>query len=316
MFNRTAELLAAAFDLTGPLSGWAALSVAALVVVIYAVIAVRSEPYGRVPTARIALALVLALTAVWVLDGFKRRAFVAEGQMLERRAFELASRALMPRSALACLDAVAGGAVEESCEKALFASPEATASAVSYVATELSLLAAASAHARRSNMGYGYAVSNLRRSLEADRFGIVAHVLATRDGCTPEQCAAFAFLQGTGRVSANLVDRPFDAYLTSHQTVWAAGRGALVANNAPAANQTSTAPAAAAKQPNNLYFPSSSSIPAVNIMSTEPQPPKNASGATAPARKSAPPAVEARQQSAPNPTPAPAPPMRLTPGGQ
>src|SRR5262249_60628646 len=133
MFNRAAELLAA-FDVTGPVSGWAALGVAALVAMIYAVAAVRSESYGRVPIARIALALGLALTAVWLLDGFKRRAFVAEGQMLEKRAFELASRALMPGSALACLDAVGGGTLEESCENALFASPKAIAAAVTYVA--------------------------------------------------------------------------------------------------------------------------------------------------------------------------------------
>ena len=63
-----------------------------------------------------------------------------------RAAFDLATRALAPGSALACLDTIAGETVENACEKALFASPEATAAAVSYVAAQLSLLAAGSDH--------------------------------------------------------------------------------------------------------------------------------------------------------------------------
>jgi len=319
MFDHTAELLAA-FDLPGGLSTPATICIAALVVVIYAIAAVRKEAHGRAPITRITLVFVLALSGAWVLDGFKRRDLAADQHMLEGRALELASRAVTPGSALGCLDAVAGETLDEVCEKALFATPASTAAAVSYVAAQLLLMAAASEHASRSGgSSYGSALTSLRRSLEADRFGIVAHVLSVRDGCTPHQCAAFAFLQGTGRVSANLVDRPFDVYFKSHQVGWAAGSGAPVANNAPAANQAPTAPTAptaAAKQPNNLYFPSSSSIPAVNIMTTEPQPPKNTSGATPPARKSAPAQLETRQPSSANPTPAPAPPMQLSPGAQ
>jgi hypothetical protein len=315
MFDRIAKLLAA-FDLPGERSSWATICIAALLVVTYAIVAVRNEPYGRLPIARITLALVLALSATWVLDTFKRRDLAAERQMLEGRAFELASHAVIPGSALACLDAVGGETVDAICEKALFATPASTAAAISYVTAQLSLMAAASEHASRSGgWSYGSALTSLRRSLEADRFGIVAHVLGVRDGCTAHQCAAFAFLQGTGRVSANLADRPFDAYLKSHQAAWKNGGAAPMVSNAPAGNQTPTAPVATAKQPNNLYFPSSSSIPAVNIMTTEP-PPKNTSGATVPARKPPAPPAEARQPLAANPTPALAPPMQLAPTGQ
>ena len=41
------------------------------------------------------------------------------------------------------LDPIAGDTVEVACEKVLFASPEATAAAVSYVAAQLSILASA-----------------------------------------------------------------------------------------------------------------------------------------------------------------------------
>jgi hypothetical protein len=164
----------------------------------------------------------------------------------------------------------------------------------------------------------------MRRSLEADRFGIVAHVLAVRDGCTPSQCPAFAFLQGTGRVSINLAERPFDAYLRSHMASWPAG-GAQAASNPPAVNPAPNPPAlASARQPNNLYFPSASSIPPVNIMTPEPLAAPNATTgaaaqapAAAPARKLTPPAPQARPGSAAAAAaPAPAAPLQLAPGGQ
>jgi hypothetical protein len=326
MLDRVAELLAA-FDSTGagPLSGRVTLAVAAVVVVTYAIVAVRSDHFGKPsPLSRIVLALVLTLAAAWVFNSFRQRDLAAEQRSLEDRAFELAARAVMPGSALACLDAVAGEAVEDSCEKALFATPEATAAAVTYVATELSLLAAASEHMRRGGPGYGSALTSMRRSLEADRFGIVAHVLAVRDGCTPSQCPAFAFLQGTGRVSINLAERPFDAYLRSHMASWPAG-GAQAASNPPAVNPAPNPPAlASARQPNNLYFPSASSIPPVNIMTPEPLAAPNATTgaaaqapAAAPARKLTPPAPQARPGSAAAAAaPAPAAPLQLAPGGQ
>ena len=56
--------------------------------------------------SRIVLALVLALAAVWVFNDFRQRDLAAEQRALEHRAFELTARAVMPGSALACLDAV------------------------------------------------------------------------------------------------------------------------------------------------------------------------------------------------------------------
>jgi hypothetical protein len=323
MLDRVAEWVTV-FDSTGtgPLSVRVALAIAAVVVVLYAIVVVRSDHHGKRPLlSRIVLALVLTLAAAWVFNSFRQRELAAEQRALEDRAFELASRAIMPGSALACLDAVAGEAVEETCEKALFATPEATAAAVTFVATELSLLAAASEHMRRGGQGYGSALTSMRRSLEADRFGIVAHVLAVRDGCTPGQCAAFAFLQGTGRVSVNLAERPFDGYLHSHMASWPAG-GAQAASNPPAVNPAPNPPAlASARQPNNLYFPSASSIPPVNIMTPEPLAAPNsttgaAAPAPAPARKPTPPAPQARQGAAASAAPAPAAPLQLAPGGQ
>src|SRR5207244_12906612 len=129
------------------------------------------------------------------------------------------ARAFAPGSPLACLDAVAGETVEVLCEKAIFASPEATAAAVSYAAAQLALLAEGSEHARR-HPGYGAKPSHLRHAVEFDRFGLVAHVLALREGCTRDRCRAFAFMNDRTRVSANLSARTYDSYVARHVASW------------------------------------------------------------------------------------------------
>jgi hypothetical protein len=66
-----------------------------------------------------------------------------------------------------------------------------------------------------------------------------------------------------------LVERPFEGCLERHRSGWAAAGNRESAANAPAA-PTPPAFAALPKPPRDLYFPSSASIPAVNIMSAEP----------------------------------------------
>src|SRR5215510_1033426 len=266
---------------------WAVAGIGAILVLACALAFVRAGGEGRSVPALILvliLGLVVALAGWWARDHFARRDLEAEQRALDTRAFELATRAFMPGSALGCLDAIAGETVEEACEKALFASPEATAAAVSYVAAQLSLLASARDLGRlgRANA----ATLALRHAVEADRFGIVAHVLAVRDGCVPDQCSAFAWLADTSRIKVNLAERPFDARINTYAATWPAGGGRGVASTPP-----SPAPSAAAKVPSNLYFPSATSIPPVNIMTAEPPPAQRPPSSAAPARAApAPPA--------------------------
>src|SRR5215470_12971172 len=139
----------AVHNLVGAGAGWAIALAAALVVAVCAFLPMRGRFFDvRSLIARVAAALIAVLAGLWGLDYLSRRDLDAERRALDARAFELATRALAPGTALACLDAIAGEAVEDSCEKALFASPEATAAAVSYVSAQLSLLAAATEHAR------------------------------------------------------------------------------------------------------------------------------------------------------------------------
>jgi hypothetical protein len=150
------------------------------------------------------------------------------------------------------------------------------------VAAQLSLLASARELARHGETAPGMLA--LRRALEADRFGVVAHVLAVRDGCAPDQCSAFAWLGDTSRIKVNLAERPFDARINTYAASWPAAGGRALASTPP-----SPAPSAAAKVPNNLYFPSATSIPPVNIMTAEPPPAQRPPQATTGAAESAPP---------------------------
>src|SRR5215470_6374677 len=311
MLDRFGDWIAA-HNVVGTGAGWAIALIGA-VLVLCAVVPVR----GRIAdmrglVVRVAAALFAVFAGWWALDYLDRRDLAAERSTLDARTFELASRALAPGSALACLDAIAGETVEDSCEKALFASPEATAAAVSYVSAQLSLLAAASDHARRGGASSG--IGNLRRALEADRFGIVAHVLATRDGCTPDQCGAYFLLRDASRISANIAERPFQSYLKTYMANWPAAGPRPVASVPPA---SAPSPVAAARVPNNLYFPSSSSFLFNDTTTTEPaaqaaqsSPPHDTTGegaaGTSP-RRPGQSAAKGTAQSAAPPRPAPSP---------
>jgi hypothetical protein len=230
---------------------------------------------------------------------------------------------------------MAGEVVESSCEKAIFASPQSVAAAVSYVGVSLTLLADSAARARHGDKTYEELMSRLRRALEADRFGFVAHVLALRDGCGASHCPAFALFKDSRRVSANLRERTYDQYIARHSRDWPAAATPPVAAIAPGTGPVAQAPvpgvmpsptpgpgpalASAAPPPlpsspqqpppstTGLFFPSSASIPAVSIMTAEPtgpvtpEPPAAQEPPTVP-RQTAPPEPVTR-----TPTPVPSP---------
>jgi hypothetical protein len=255
---------ATALDAAGSVSlpVWGVVAGVVFVVLLCGLALLRTSPEGK-SASMLSLLLISALAGWWWgRDYMIGRDRAAEQRALDARAFELATRAFTPGSALGCLDAIAGETVAGACEKALFATPEATAAAVSYVAAQLSLLASAR---ELADGEANPAVLVLRRAVEADRFGIAAHVLAVRDGCTPDQCSAFVWLRDPGSIKVNLAERTFDARLKTYSASWPAAGTRGVASNV-----TSPPPGAAAKVPSNLYFPSASSIPPVNIMTAEP----------------------------------------------
>jgi hypothetical protein len=274
---------------------WAAGAAIAFFVVIGVLAMTRAGVSVAGALLRVA-AVLAAFAAVWtLLEQGAQRERAAERRALDQRAADLAARAIAPGSALACLDAVAGDAVETACEKSVFAAPESVAAAVTYVSARLALLADAASFARRS-AGYEGALASLRVAVEADRYGIVAHVLSVRDSCTPLLCDSYVLLHDPGRVQANLRERVFDRYVDRYAPEWTAraqaggapvaeapGNGYTTASGPPAAAATAAAPVSP-----KYDFPSASSIPAVSIMNPEPgtaPETKPAAVAPVPARK-------------------------------
>jgi hypothetical protein len=126
-----------------------------------------------------------------------------------------------------------------------------------------------------------------RRAIELDRYGIAAHVLASRDLCTAERCGAFALLADTNVLKSNMKAQAFDQYVSRHTAAWNAPVAAPAPAPAPAAVSAAEPPVKAAAEPvahplsSKYTLPSSASIPAVSIMNAEPPLPKAAADALA-----------------------------------
>ncbi len=267
------------------LPAWAAGAAVALFVVLGVLTLTRSGASVAGAVMRVAV-VAGAVAAVWMLlEQGVLREHAAERRALDQRAADLAARAVAPGSSLACLDAIAGEAVETACEKQVFATPEAVAAAVSYVSARLVLLADAVDFAHRSGAGYEARLATIRLALEADRFGFVAHVLSVRDSCTPLLCDSYVLFKDPDRVQANLRERVFDRYVERYAPEWPAHAqptGPGVAAAAPGGVYTTASGPPAAPVPSKYDFPSASSIPPVSIMTAEPgtQPDPKATTAT------------------------------------
>jgi len=229
-------------------------------------------------------ALALAGFAVIVLIDRSR---VAE-QAAERRALltrdaELSRVALAPGSPLACLDGDAGEAVENACEKMVFGTAQSAAAATAYMDARLKLLADAAAERDAGTMAL---FASTRRAVALDRFGVAAHVLSIRDGCTPEKCAAFALVEDSSALKSNLSAQVYDQYVSRYVAQWNAP--VKPAEKAPAVSVLSSPPpppvaslngqttTPAIKPGEHWDFPSAASIPPVSIMNSEPPLPKGA----------------------------------------
>jgi hypothetical protein len=203
--------------------------------------------------------------------------------------------------ALSCIDDLAGDAVEEACEKALFGTPDATAAAVSYAASEIDRLRSFGDVAAANRM-MSPELQALRRAVERDRYGLAAYVLVARDRCTPTNCAAFQSLTDHNQLVANMEERTYEGRVSRYATAWNMPTAAPPAAAAAAISAVPGMPAMPASvptgKPTNAEFPTSASIPPVNIMTPEP-----AANAAAPPQPASPPATA---QAVPTPRPAPA----------
>jgi hypothetical protein len=216
--------------------------------------------------------------------------------------------------ALSCIDDLAGETALAACEKALFGSADAAAAAVSYAAARLTQLTSFGDVAA-ANKSMTPELATLRRSVERDRYGLMAYVLSARDRCQPAQCAAYRSLTDHNQIAANMDERVYEGLILRYSPSW----------NAPAPAATAALPPTLPTgKPTNADFPSAASTPPVNIMTPEPPlaaapaaprppaaantqtpAPRPATVATAPKKQPAPKARAAPVQLAPAPAAAP-----------
>jgi hypothetical protein len=276
------------------------------------------------PAVRLSLAL-FGIAAAWtLLDRLAERDRADERRALDQRILEMSARALVPGSTLGCFEPSLGEATETACESALFAGPDTIAAATTYVSGSLALLADAVANGWDAN--YDPALAALRRRLEADRFGLVAQVLAG-EGCSAQKCEKLAVFSDPRRVSANLKARTFDTLVARYSGGWSSQPASAATQAAPAATQAAPAAPAVAAAPTppapahppgpGINFPSAASIPPVSIMTNEPtEPPTQVAppAAATQKRQPAPGRPASRAQTAPAAQTAPtAPPIQIGP---
>jgi hypothetical protein len=238
---------------------------------------------------------VITLLAIGIAGVATYRGFgpadAAGGSVAEPQSQPPQVSAALP--ALSCIDDIAGETVLTACEKALFGSAESAAAAVSYAAARVTRLTALGDVAA-ANRNMSPELQALRRSVERDRYGLVAHVLLTRDHCTPADCAAFRSLTDHNQIVANMDERLYNGMVTRYAPLWNAPPPAAATTGLVAA----LPPSMPTGRPTNAEFPSAANTPPVSIMNPEPGP-----GQAAPR----PPAGAANAPSAARPTPAPHP---------
>jgi hypothetical protein len=239
----------------------------------------------------VAAIVVVAAGLYAVFDRMAADERGAERRALLARQADLTARALMPGSPLACLDGGAGETVGNACEKAVFAEATSAAAALSLTAARLVLLQEG---AKLGDSDLTTAFAGVRRSIELDRFGLAAQVLADRDGCTPERCAAFALVSEAGALKANMKARVFEQYVSRYAAGWGRAAPEPVPQASVPVEPVPPAVASVAPPPPTGHpvdpkwdFPSAASIPPVSIMNSEPPRPKLKEGAGAQASQPA-----------------------------
>lgn len=293
---------------------WLAIAVAAIVVVVLVIAVFRSE--GSLAKGWVVFVLVLAAGIVAIVMMTRgpsaplTSASSAPPAPDRRFAAPLTAVALPPPQpaslpALSCLDGIAGESVESACEKALFASADSTAAAVSYAALQITRLASFGDAASADKIMTSD-LNALRRTIERDRYGLVAQVLMMRDGCTSTACPFFSSLINPVQIAGNMNERLYDGLVGRYAPFWNAASSPVQAAGPPVA---ASGPQG---KPLSGDFPSASSIPPVNIMTPEPAaqgaqsaprpPDSGAPSARAPAALAAPKKTSAQKSRAQAPT--------------
>lgn len=274
---------------------WAAAIAAGLLLVFFVLALVRTGLAGTL------MFLALVGFGGWAAWSWTDYARAGEKRALEARLQAIETQA-QASGALACLDAAAGDPMTAACERAVFASADSAAAASAYVNSQVRFLADARRYTEQ-DADFVKVSDPVRLSLEQDRFGVVAHTLVQRRGCTVDKCDAFATLKDTARIRANMRDNTFASHIGKAAAHWQERQDRVAsATPSPPANATPGAAAPGQPLPPGYNLPSAASIPPVSIMQPEPT--------TAPPPAATPPRVTSPPR---RPPPQAQPPRRPTP---
>lgn len=185
---------------------------------------------GVAVLSQLAVVAVVAGAAYFGLKQTEDSARLLERKAIEDRAAALLAQSNQPGSVLGCLHVAATSTLDEACEQAIFAEPQRVASAVGITADHVALLYDATLYAVREP-AFLERFEGLRRSLEADPYGLVAHVFAKDHKCIPDSCTRYRILKDTDKVKANLTAQKFEGLLAKHKQNWVKVRPALDITN-------------------------------------------------------------------------------------
>lgn len=202
---------------------WVVLSVVALIIISVVGRLFRPSYDGGGGLWRV-VALVLFVVVAWRGFQYLEEAKVqAARSALAERVARAITAPLEGNPLLACTNGVTNAELRSACERTLFAKPENAAAAVALVKDRLDLLASASDP--QSGLGADDPRRvRLRRALEVDDFGLVAHVLADSEQCRPDACASFALFKDVEKIRANMAARAFEGLVEKQAVIWSPGR--------------------------------------------------------------------------------------------
>ncbi|MEZ5819963.1 MAG: hypothetical protein AB7I42_03895 [Bradyrhizobium sp.] len=263
---------------------WAMLAAAVFFAILLLIILVRAEK--SVANGALAVITLLAVGAAVAATG-RGIAWPGTSSSSPQTPARPAMAAL---PAMSCIDDLAGETVLTACEKVLFGSPESAAAAVAYAASRITRLTSLG-DLTAANHNMTSEEESLRRSVERDRYGLMAYVLMARDHCTPQACPAFRALSNSRQIMANMDDRVYEALVMRYSVSWGASPPAVSSNAAIPSGALAALPPPAGSVPTGkpttmIDFPSAASTPPVNIMTPEPGAPGSAAP---PPRAAAPP---------------------------
>jgi hypothetical protein len=212
----------------------------ALALAVLVVAKLWSATFLRIIAGTLAFAVLIAIGAggYYGYSYFENLRRIEERQALDERAEALFSKTVEADSVFACVDGSPVPAMQEACERSLFAEPARVAAAVAIVTQRLAFLDDAVTFSDARDPDYGKRIEAMRNSVESDPYGLVAFVLSVEHRCTLESCARFALLRDPAHVKENMRTRRFEAYMAKYAATW---RGPDQPEGAPKIG-TSTSP--------------------------------------------------------------------------